>query len=143
MHIFLPVTAAYAKYKLTIDQTGTMQWLWAGQALQLTIPNGAIELGNLAKQWRMPSLVSRQALGGQITHTALRQSAVNDLLTGLAWACTNDDQRLGIVPNDSETESSIVVYSTASLDLTDELQFQPRDNSYRLTSVTLQLDPAP
>jgi hypothetical protein len=141
-HIYLPLTNCNrAKYKVTVDKGGDLSWLWLGNGLDLKLPNGVVELGRLTKRYRMPSQIATKSLSGNVEHSGLTQASVTDLVTGLAHACQFDDQRLGIVPNENETEIGIVAFAADSLDVTDDplLQFQPRDTKYRLLSVTLQL----
>jgi hypothetical protein len=138
----LSSTVSYAKYRLSIDKGGSIQWLWIGEPLELKIPSGIPEIGNLTKRWRMPGLVSRRALGAQITHSFVAQPSIDDLLDGLSHACQYDDQRLGIVPNPAEPEAGIVTYATDTLELTEEFNFQPTTGP-RYVSVSLQLDAVP
>lgn len=142
-HIFMALMATRAKYKLTVNRTGSIQWLWLGGALQPKIRTGLAELGVLTKRWRMPSLVSRRALGAQISHSFVSQDSIDDFVNALSWACENDDQRLAIVPNDTLSEVGMVQYATDTLELNDEFSFQPSDASNFLVSLSLQLDPIP
>jgi hypothetical protein len=141
-NIFFRVTATHAKYRLTVNKGGSIQWLWMGDPLTLAIPSGVPEIGNLTKRWRMPGLTSRKALGAQIAHSFLSEASVDALVNGLSHACQYDDQRLGIVSTKLENEASIVVYSTDTLELTEEFNYQPLTGD-RYISVSLQLDPAP
>jgi hypothetical protein len=133
----------YAKYRITCDKEGAVQWIWLGNPLELQIRTGASELGKLTKRKRLPGLVARKGMGATIEHTWLPQAMVDALYEMLSHASEHDDRRFAIVPNDNEpNEAALVEYNNESLEETDLLDFQPRDTAHRLISVSLTMDAA-
>lgn len=141
-HLFVAVSATRAKYRLTINRGGSARWLYLGLSTQPTIRTGHKELGALTKRYRLPSTAARRALSATVEHSALTQASLDALLDMLEHAGLNDDRLFGVAPNDDETESTVVRYAQDSLDVGDELLFQPRDTDRRLQTATLQLEAA-
>lgn len=142
-HIWHPVAASHAAYRLLVDQDGSIQWLYLGVPFQPTLRTGIVELGALVKKWRLPGPVTRRALGCTVTHSGMANDAANGLIDRLAHAAEYDERRLGLIPNDAETEASIAILNGDPVELDDELTFQPRATADRLVSVQMQFDPAP
>ncbi len=143
-HIYyeLSGTQTFAKYRVRIDQSGSMQWVYLGLAFQPTLPSGRVELGKLAKKWKLPGLNARKALGVTVQHTALADAQAKALVALIAHACEFDDRRIAVVPNPAEpSEMALVEYAADSIDVTDEFDFQPSDVAHRLTAISLTLEP--
>ena len=141
-HIYVPLTAERAKYRLSVNAAGSIQWLHLGDAFQASVNNGAIDLGKLIKRRRMPSIASRRSLHAQIDHAMMSQSSADDLDALLSHACEFDDGRIGIVPNDTDDDVGIVKFSAGTLEMNDALAFQS-SSAVRLISVSLTLEPTP
>ena len=142
--IWKAVDGERAKYRVSIDESGSISWCWLGQGFQPTLTQtGAAELGRLVKRRRLPSLSRRTGLGGTVTHEGLSDDAETGLLALLEHATENDEGRFGIVPNESLPESGIVEYVEESLELEDIHGFQPADPAQSLRSVSLELRPIP
>lgn len=143
-HIFVPIDASCSKYRLSVSESGSVLWIYLGEPMPITSPTGRSELGKLTKKRRLPGLTVRGALGATIAHEALPQTSVDALLDMLSHACQFDTRRFAIVPNDEEPEEvGLVEYADETLELSDVLDFQPRDVGRRLTSVSMTLTPAP
>jgi hypothetical protein len=141
--IWHAVQADHAAYRIAIDRGGSIRWLYLGESTQLTLSTGAAELGRLVKRVRLPSLAARRALAANVEHSGLPQASVDALLAALDHACEHDDRRLAIVPNDAEADVGLVRINADTIEINDELAFQPRDPAHRLQSLTLQLEAAP
>lgn len=139
----LPATITYDRYRLTVSTAGSAQWIWAGEALTATIASGRRELGRLTKRRRLPGVARSAGQGVQVEHTALTQASVDALIASLSHATGVDAGRLGILPNDAEPSAAIVRLDADTLEVRDELEFQPRNTGARLLSVTLDLAPTP
>lgn len=133
----------YAYWRITINRSGSANWLWIGDPLRLLIAGGAHELGRLTKRTRLPSFASRAGLGVEVEHNALTQDSVDDLEALLLHACSYDRARFGVVPNSDEGIATVVSYAAESLEIDDELGFQPRDTGRRLQRVAMTLEAVP
>jgi len=116
-------------------------WIWIGEGLQVTLPNGERELGRLTKRHRLPAVGRTRRQGATIEHTALAQAAVDALLDSLSHATEFDAGVLGILPNDSEPSATRVLVEADTVEVRDELDYQPRDTDRRLLAVSLDLVP--
>jgi hypothetical protein len=142
-NIYAEVDGDYAAYRLTINASGSIQWLWLGAPLTLSTPKGARELGRLTKRFRLPSFAARAGQGATVAHSALTQASVDALLAMLQHAGANDRRRFGIVGNPVEGDAAIVTYTEDSLEVDDELGFQPRNTGRRWMRLSLDLEPIP
>jgi len=137
----LNAVVTYAKYRVTCDQSGISNWVYLGVPRQPTIRTGVYELGKLTKAWNLPGLTTRKSLGATVEHSGLTEASAASLVALLSHACQYDDRRFGIVPNTNETsEASLVSYQLDSIELKDQLDFQPRDNIHRLITASLTLE---
>lgn len=134
---------SYAKYRIIVNQSGSVQWVYLGAPLEPLIENGNRELGTLVKRWKLPSLnIARRTMGANISHTWLKKDQVNAIMDMLDHACINDERRFAILPNENEPEEiSLVEYQNDTLEIQDLKSFQPRDISYRLMSLSLDVEP--
>lgn len=131
-----------ARWRITVDQPGSLQWLWLGEPYAPTIQGDEFpELGLLTKRFRLPGVSARAGIGVDVEHTALSATAVDRLIAMLEHACAFDDRRIGIVTNGAE--GAIVEYRDASLTVSEVLGFQPTDPEKRLHNVTMTLSPTP
>jgi len=138
-NIWQSAVANHAKYRISINRGGALRWLYLGPTTQLTIRNGRAELGRLTKRPRLPSSLASRGMGAVVDHTWLPQASTDALIAMLEHAAEFDDALLAIVPNDAEAETAMVRYESDSLDITDELGFQPSDPVHRRQSVSLAL----
>lgn len=132
----------YAKYRLTVDTGGSIQWLNlldGGTVLQML--NGLSERGLMTKLMRLPSLLVRSGLGVDVTHSCLSQAAMDEFVDQINDACENALGRFGIVPNDADAVASIVTCKDDSLTFKDEFDFQPDDPTQRAINFDLTLEP--
>lgn len=141
-NIWKAVAADRAKYRLTVNEGGSIRWLYLGEGTQLALASGVTELGTLTKRVRIAGVAVRRGLGVTVEHSGLPQSAIDDLLSLLDDAGTNDDRLFGIVPNDSESECGLVRFNADTLELSDVLGFQPEDPANRLASLSMELEAA-
>jgi hypothetical protein len=139
----LPSPILFDRYRLTVSQAGSAQWIWGGEALEATIPSGRRELGALTKRRRLPGIARSAAQGVTIEHAALSQASVDALIASLSHASAVDAGRLGVLPNDSEPSAAIVALTADTIEIEDELDYQPRDAALRLLSLSLELAPTP
>jgi hypothetical protein len=143
-HIYAVAAATHAKYRVTIDKGGSLNWLHLGAAFEPTLPNGKVELGTgVTKRIRMPSLIASRAVSFTATHTTLRKSSADDMENMFVHACQYDDGRIAIVPNENEPGVIGLVQFEGPLEFTDARDFQPRNTagSNRLMATTLTLAP--
>jgi hypothetical protein len=139
MHYALATPTTYARWRVTISAACTADWLFLGDPLRLTIPSGRVELGTVTKRLRVPGPARRRGLGVRVQHTGLTQASVDALYALLEHAGSVDRSRFAIVPNDAEATAAVVTFDADSLEVTDELGYQPRDVGKRLLSVALDL----
>ncbi len=74
-------------------------------------------------------------------HAALTQASVDSLLSMLDHAGQFDRRRIGVVPNPAEGNAAIVAVGDDTIEVEDELGFQPRDTARRWMSLSLELEP--
>jgi hypothetical protein len=142
-HINVPLTGAKrAKYRLTVNKAGSIQWLHLGDPFQGAVNSGAIDAGKLIKRRRMPSIVSRRSLHAQIEHAMMSQASADALDAMLSHACEFDDGRIAIVPNDADDDVGIVKFAAGTLEMNDVLAYQS-SAAVRLISVSLTLEATP
>lgn len=138
-NIWHGVTANRAKYRISINQSGAIRWLYLGPGTQMQIRNGSAELGRMTKRQRIASLMQPAALGASVVHEALTEAATDALLAMLDHAGEFDDALMGLVPNDAEADTGLVRLESGSVDIDDVYGFQPSDPTHRLQSVSLTL----
>lgn len=141
--IWQAVVASYDDYRLTINAGGSINWLALIDPLQVEIRNGTSELGRLTKRIRLPGAARRAGLGVTVEHEAVTQESLDAFVAAISSACVNDQRRIGIVPNEGYPESAIVTVDADTLEITDVLQFQPRDEQHRLLAFSVELSPIP
>lgn len=119
------VVANYAKYRISINKSGAIRWLYAGQGTMLAIRTGDNEVGRLTKRARLASVITPSGLGASVAHEWLPASATDTLLAMLDHAGEFDDFLLGIVPNDNRAETGLVRFDSGSIDISDMRDYQP------------------
>jgi len=142
-NIWHAIEGERAKYRVSINQAGSLSWLWLGEPLELEIRAGIAELGRLTKRYRLPSAVSRAGQGGTIEHEALTQTSLDELLAMLSHATEYDERRFGIVPNTAEAAAAVVIFPDQDLEVSDIMGYQPTDIAHRRLALTMQLEPTP
>lgn len=138
LDIWHPVTASYAAYRITINQSGSIRWLWLGVPLTLLTVGGIAELGRAVRRVRLPGATQRSRVGATVTHDFIRQASVDQLVTSLSHACTYDDAVLAVVLHD--TEAALVRIAVDSLEFPDEqTDYQADDTADRRIAMSLEL----
>jgi hypothetical protein len=139
-HIWVPIDSPRLAYRLVINRGGSIRWLWLGDALQPSIPTGRPELGALVRRYQLPGIGRRLASGGTVRHEALTQSAVDDLVGALGWACDNDRRLIGILISD--TEAAVVRLPDDPIEVEDLFDHQPADANDRRLTLSIDLEAA-
>lgn len=139
-HIWVSIDSPRLAYRLVINRGGSIRWLWLGDALQPSIPTGRPELGALVRRYQLPGIGRRLASGGTVRHEALTQSAVDDLVGALAWACDNDRRLIGILISD--TEAAVVRLPDDPIEVEDLFDHQPADANDRRLTLSVDLEAA-
>ncbi|TXH56547.1 MAG: hypothetical protein E6Q97_06115 [Desulfurellales bacterium] len=142
-NIWQAVVADHAEYRLSVSTGGSINWLALIDPLHVEIRNGLSELGRVTKRMRLPGAARRAGLGVTVEHEAITQGSLDAFVAAISAACSNDQRRIGIVPNEGYPESAIVTVDADTLEITDVLQFQPRDEQHRLLSFSIDLSPIP
>jgi len=120
-----------AKWRLTVNATGSIGWLYLGVPERPIVSGTAatVEHGTWARRTRLATGQRTRALGGTINHESCSQASIDDLLTALEYAHTNDDSRIGVVSAEGEATLCTVA---DEIDIDDALGFQPAAESRRL-----------
>ncbi len=116
--------------------------LWLGQPFELDMPNGIADPGVTKKRVKIgtPSR-SRVRLGATIQHSAVAESAFDDFIERLNDAAVNHEGRFAIVwPAGTQAECGIVRFTGEELEIEDERDYQPADNTDRLLKFQLPLE---
>jgi hypothetical protein len=143
-NIWIPITAERAKYRLVVNQAGSISWLWLGEPMQMALARGGgADLGLWSKRYRISGHAVRAGIGGTVEHSLVGQDAIDDLLEMLTHAAENDDRRFGIVGNEARGEATIVEYAQNELDVDDVFGHQPTDADLSALNVRLELTAIP
>jgi hypothetical protein len=139
-NIWMSITGAYAKYRITINDGGGIRWLFLGDGLKAQIRSGAAELGLATRRHRLPSRARRSALAVSIAHEALTQDSVDALLAAFDHAGAEDEGLLGIVLGGGSPVPAIVRLGEDSIEITDVFGYQPANAANRLLALSLDLE---
>jgi hypothetical protein len=128
-----------AKWRLTVDDAGTIGWLYLGTPERPIVSgtDDTVEHGIWRRRMRMATGQRSRAIGGQIAHTDCDQASVDALLEAFEYAHEYDDSRVGVVS--PEGEGALCVVDT-DIDLEDAYGFQPPTASRRV-GFSLNLTP--
>jgi len=137
-HIWIPIDSPRLAYRLLVNRGGSIRWLWVGDALQPSMPNGKVELGVLIRRYQLPGIGRRAANSGTVRHDALTQAAVDDLVGALNWSCENDRRLLGILVSD--LEPAIVRLPEDPIEVTDQRNHQATNMLDRVLALSVDLE---
>lgn len=120
-----------------------MAGLWLGHPVELELPTGAVDPGVTKKRIKLGTPTrSKARLGATIQHSAVAESAFADFLDRLNDAAVNHEGRFAVVwPAGTQSECGIVKVTGDELEVEDEFDFQPADNTDRLLKFQLSLEP--
>lgn len=143
----------YQKFRLVVDDAGSIQWLFLGAGLDLALVDGVYgsggasirELGDMIFNLGLPSVLQRQGLSVDVTHNLISRTSMNALAALLKWAGENEEGRFGIIPNDNHSDCAIVVVnaSDSKVSFSDEHKFQPATAADSAITVTMNLEAIP
>ncbi len=139
--IWLPLSGSYAKYRLTINQGGSIRWLWLAEPLEAAMRGGGVELGRAVRRHRLPGLGRRSALSLSVEHSALSQSSVDTLLAAFDHAAEVDESLLGVLLGGAAPLAAIVRLADAPIEIADVFEYHPTDAANRLLSLSVELEP--
>lgn len=131
--------ATCAKWRLTVNESGSIGWLYLGVPERPIVSGTAatVELGRWQRRTRLANGQRTRALGGTVTHTDCSAASVDDLLDAVEYAQANDDGRIGAVSPDGEGTLATVA---DEIEITDVHGFQTPAADRRL-SLTMTLNP--
>lgn len=141
-------TVALAKYRLTVNTAGSIQWLYLSEVPLILKANdrstSVDELGILSLTMVLPNALVRAGFSIEADHTFVSRDSFLDLASLLNWAGENDQGRFGIIPTPDEINAMIVTVSevTKPTASKDQLDFQSNDG-FRAIDVSLTMDPIP
>lgn len=134
-HLMTSITCA--KWRLAVNQAGSIDWLYLGVPERPMLPGGVAEHGVFSRRIRMSNGVRTRGLGGTVEHSDCSQSSIDDLLTAFEFAHANDDSRIGAVSPEGEASVCTI---PEEIEITDRFGYQPAAAARRL-SVAIQLTP--
>lgn len=138
----LGAQVAYAKYRLTIDDAGSIGWLWAGVPLQAEIEGGKVEHGFVTMRRRLAGVSNRKARGFSVRHELLTYESAELIAAAFDWAAEYDQGRLGVMVSEARpTEAQMVTLDGDTIEIEDALGYQPTDNGRLYQTLTLELQP--
>lgn len=130
----LPTAATYAKWRVSVNESGSIGWLYLGAGTQLTLPTGKVENGDWRQRIYPQTAARSRAIAGDIVHSAVTQASFDTLLESFESALTDDDGRMGIVSKAGD--GAFVRLDGDVLQLTDAFLFQSAAAD-RLLSLTV------
>lgn len=130
----LPTSATYAKWRLSINEGGSMGWAYLESGRQLLLPTGKVENGDWRQRVYPQTAARSRAIAGDIVHSAVTQASFDALLESFEAALTDDDGRMGIVS--AAGDGAFVRLDGDVLQLTDARLFQSAAAD-RLLSLTV------
>jgi hypothetical protein len=138
-NIWQGAVANHAAYRISVNTSGALRWLYVGTGTKLQLSNGAYEVGRMVKRLRLASAIAPSGLGATVTHEALPSTATDALLALLEHAVELNDSLLGIIPNDAQPETGLARYESDTVEVADLRDFQPTDIGKLWQSVSLAL----
>jgi hypothetical protein len=120
-----------AKWRLAIDDTGSIDWLYLGVPERPIVQGttSTVEYGTWRRRARLANGQRNRSLGGIVTHESCTQASVDALLTAIEHAHTNDDGRIGAISPEGEATLCTVA---DEIDIDDATGFQPAAASRRI-----------
>lgn len=142
-NIYAAIEGGYLKYKLIINQPGSIRWVWLGVPTRMLMIDGIEDRGTLTKSWSLPGNGRPQALIPEVDHTFVAEDSVEALLALLNHAVEFDARMFGFVPHPSGQDASIVAWSGPSLEVKEVFDYQPENPDDRYHEFTLKMDAVP
>lgn len=132
-------SATCTKWRLTVSESGSIGWLYLGVPERPIVSGTAatVEHGRWTRRARLANGQRQRALGGQVAHSDCSASSIDDLLTAIEYAHSNDDGRIGAVSPEGEGTLATVA---DEIDLDERNGFAPAAADRRL-SITMTLTP--
>ena len=130
----LDQSRTYAKWRVSINEAGSIGWVYLGAGAQLTLPSGKVENGDWRQRVYPATAARSRAIAGDILHSAVTQASFDTLLESFESALTDDDGRMGIVS--AAGDGAFVRLDGDVLQLTDARLFQSAAAN-RLLSLTV------
>lgn len=132
-------SATCTKWRLTVNESGSIGWLYLGVPERPIVSGTAatVEHGRWTRRARLANGQRQRALGGQVAHSDCSAASIDDLLTAIEYAHTNDDGRIGAVSPEGEGTLATVA---DEVEITDAYGFQAPAADRRL-SITMTLTP--
>lgn len=138
-NLWYGVVANYAKYRISVNKSGAIRWLYAGPGTQLQLKTGSAELGRMVKLKRLTTAIAPGGLGATVSHEGLPKATTDAFENTLSHVLEFNDGLLGVVPNDSEPDTGFVRYESDTLEIEELQGFQPSDSTKLLQSISLTL----
>lgn len=127
-----------AKWRLAVNESGSIDWLYLGVPTRpIVTGTTATEHGNWRRRTRLANGQRSRGLGGTVSHDSCTQASIDDLLTAIEYAHTNDDGRIGVISPEGEATLCTVA---DDIDISDATGFQPAATARRV-SIALELAP--
>lgn len=145
----------YLRYRLTVSTPGSIQWLYISDTpLEPELAKGQFatqgqiirELGDMIFNMTLPSVLQRQGLCVDVTHTLISKDSMRALTRMLKWAGERELGRFGIIPHDLHEECAVVVLRSLGdtrVSYKDEHGFQPDIEDDSAITTTLNLEAIP
>lgn len=130
----LPTSTTCTAWRISINRSGSIGWLYLGSGRSLYLQTGKRELGTLRQTPALRTALRPRTVAGRIEHTACTQSSVDALMASLETALTDDAGRMGYVT--AAGEGDLVRLSGDRLEIEDAFAFQPAADR-RLLSLTI------
>lgn len=135
-HLMAETTCA--KWRLAVNESGSIDWLYLGVPSRLLVQGGLTEHGIWTpRRTRLANGQRTRGLSGSVEHSLCTADSVDDLLDALEYAHTNDDGRIGAISPESEAG----IYTVPlDIEISDTFGHQPAASS-RLLSLSIDLTP--
>jgi hypothetical protein len=132
-------SATCTKWRLTVNESGSIGWLYLGVPERPIVSGTAatVEHGRWTRRARLANGQRQRAIGGQVAHSDCSASSIDDLLTAIEYAHSNDDGRIGAVSPEGEGTLATVA---DEVEISDAYGFQAPAADRRL-SITMTLTP--
>jgi len=141
-HLWMPIATPRDAYRISVDTSGSVAWVFAGTPFEAQLTNGNAELGRLTRRYRLPGLGRRAGNGVSVEHAALAKASVDELLQSLGHACSEDRRTLAVLIGAGTPEPALVRVTPDSIDVADTFGHQPQASA-RLLSLSMELEAAP
>jgi hypothetical protein len=141
-HLWMPIATPRDAYRISVDTSGSVAWVFAGTPFEAQLTNGNAELGRLTRRYRLPGLGRRAGHGVSVEHAALAKASVDELLQSLGHACSEDRRTLAVLIGAGTPEPALVRVTPDSIDVADTFGHQPQASA-RLLSLSMELEAAP